>query len=152
MTSGTQKIPISGLEVVADIDRFQNAMRAEMVGLPPSPAKEMMDCAFAALVPLIVGLSRDYPVMLTAFQKQRETIESKIEQAKQNVTKAKDNMAKLPTVEQIQKNITPVASTLPAGLSVQFADEMKNRYLPKPIVDISAQIDSTAWQDWSIAR
>jgi len=152
MDSNAQKTPISGVEVIADMDRFQNAMRAEMVGLPPSPAKEMLECAFAALGPLLAGLTRDYPIMLTAFQKQRGTIESKIQKANQNVAKAKENMATLPSVEQIQKNITPVAPTLPSGLSVRFADEMKSRYLAKPIVDVEVHGEPTAWHDWSMAR
>jgi len=152
MTSGSKKTPISGLEVIADINRFQNAMCAEMVSLPPSPAKEMMECAFAALGPLLVGLTKDYPNMLTEFQKQREAIESKIEQAKRNVAKAKVNMEKLPTVEQIQKNITPVAPTLPPGISIQYTNEMKNRYLASPVVDVSVHGEPAAWQDWSISR
>lgn len=152
MSNQTNAMPISGLDVIADIDRFQSAMRDEMAGFPPSPAKEMIEGAFIALVPLVAGLIRDYPVMISAFQKQREAIEEKLEQAKHNVAIAKENLAKVPPVEEIKKNITPVAPTLSPGLTAQYGSEMKGRYLVKPVITNSFHEESTAWQNWSITK
>jgi hypothetical protein len=152
MSSQSEAKPIGGLDVIADINRFQGAMREEMAGLPPSPAKTMMESAFTALVPLLGGLMRDYPAMISAFQKQRESIESTIETAKQNVAKAKENLAKVPPVDVIQKNITPASATLPPGITKQFGAEMMNRYLPQPINANNFHGESTAWQDWSITQ
>ena len=150
MDSKSQSKPLNGLEVLAEIDRFHGAVRAEMDHLPPSPAKEMMEVAFAALGPLLAGLTRDYPVMIQAFHNQCDVVKSKIETAKQNIAKAQENMAKLPSAEQIQKNITPAAPTLPAGLASQYTFEMKHRYLTVPIVEIQHVGEPAAWQDWSL--
>lgn len=150
MSNEKTKAPIDGIGLVTDVNRFQALMRNEMASLPPSPAKEMIECAFTALVPLLANLARDYPLMISAFQKQRETIESKVDQAKKNVDQARSNMAKLQPIEQIKKNITPLAAELPAGIAAQYGEEMRSRYLATPIVDMTNPNESAAWHDWSM--
>lgn len=151
MNNETKRPPINGMKLFDDLDKFQRELRNRTVGLPSSPAKELIDGALTAVVPLLAGLRKDFPLMLSAFQKQRELIESNIRTAKQNVAMAQENMAKLPPVDEIKKNLVPPAPILPPGLSATFADEMKSRYSRKPSDDIASPGQGTAWQDWSLS-
>lgn len=134
-----------------DIDSFQRQMRVGIETLPPSRAKNLINQLMEVAQPLVGQLRTAYPEAVDAFEKQRVQLDSKLQQARQNIAKAKDNIANKPPVEEIRKNIIPLAPTLPAGLSFQFADEMRDRYVPAAPERLVDEGPGAAWQDWTVS-
>ncbi|WP_417730464.1 hypothetical protein [Rosistilla oblonga] len=134
-----------------DLDNMQSQMRIGITALPPSKAKDLMNRLMEVAQPLVGKMRTAYPEAIDAFEKQHAELEEKLDRARQNIAKAKENLANVPPVEEIRKNLVPLAATLPSGLSLQFADEMRTRYVPPAPDPTLDDGPGAAWQDWSIS-
>ncbi|QDV69965.1 hypothetical protein Poly24_36840 [Rosistilla carotiformis] len=134
-----------------DLDNIQSQMRIGIETLPPSQVKKVLNRLMEVAQPLVGKMRTAYPEAIDAFEKQIAHMDTQMEQARQNIAKAKENLANVPPAAEIRKNLVPLAAALPSGLSLQFADEMRDRYvpaIPDPTIDDGP---GAAWQDWSIS-
>ncbi|QDS89601.1 hypothetical protein EC9_38010 [Rosistilla ulvae] len=134
-----------------DLDNIQSQMRIGIDALPPSQVKKVMNRLMEVAQPLVGKMRTAYPEAIDAFENQIAHMDTQMEQARQNITKAKENLANAPPAAEIRKNLVPLAGALPSGLSLQFADEMRDRYVPPAPDPALDDGPGAAWQDWSIS-
>jgi hypothetical protein len=129
---------------------FHAEVRKASQDLPASKVKGMLTEILNTVEPMTVELRSLYPQLMAAFSGQRSEAEQMLQQAKDNIAKAQAMMASLPSVEQIKKNLVPLAAALPVGLTGFYAAEMRTRYLEVPVADPLHETQGTAWQDWAV--
>ncbi len=137
-------------QVLDSVKAFHAQIRTMAVNLPPTPAKSLINDLMDKVEPMVEQFREAQQEANAALQKQTAENTKQFEQAKRDLESVKQRLDNLPPVEEIKKNLVPVAAALPAGLSVQFAEEMLNRYAPKPIPTAGQDPQAAAWQDWSV--
>lgn len=144
------KRPENVNELFDELDRFRKQLGGMSLALPPSPAKQMIDDLLQTAEPLVHDLRQQYPAAVEAMDAQREESAAMVQQARDNVAKARETLANVPPKEAIRKGFVPPAPELPAGLSAQYAGEMRSRYAPAPPDAAVPETPATAWQDWTV--
>ncbi|MEZ6092171.1 MAG: hypothetical protein R3C05_30055 [Pirellulaceae bacterium] len=132
------------------LETFHGQLRGQIAMLPPTPAKQLMDQLLDTVQPMVGELRTAFPEANEAFKTARSDIDAMINDAQSKIDQAKQNLAEMPPVEEIKKNLVPLAATIPDGLTLQYADEMRDRYFPlntDPAID---DAPGAAWQDWSM--
>lgn len=134
-----------------EIQKLQTEARVRAAVLPPTDATTIITELLNETEPMVEELRRTFPEAMEACEEFRQQCESKIEESKANVAKAEETAAAIKPRSEILKDLTPIATTLPAGLSLQFGQELQQRYVPVIEANDERQLPGAAWQDWTVS-
>lgn len=138
-------------EMLDNVKALHAQMRTMAVDLPPTPAKSLIGDLLDKVEPMVEQFRGAQKDAHAALAKQMGENERDFAQANKDFETIKQQVANLPPAEEIKNNLMPPAAAVPAGVSVQFAEEIMNRYTPQPNASDDNGSQAAAWQDWSVA-